>query len=375
MAIKKYLYTAFVLAPLLMSCASVDRVTSKVSGSKLKQEPLTLAWSKNLDPVYESGNLPISLSSPLIHDGILYAADGSGNFNAYNVENGRLLWTMKIKGRMTSAPVVYENLLIFGDNSGRVYGYDLAKSELSYEFDLDAGIDSTPTVFNGRLFIQTRNHKLFNIDAYTGRVLWSYKRSVAYYSTVQRASTPLVIDNKVYAGFADGHFICFSLEEGQVLWERRMTSGQKFVDVDMRAVIFNSKILVGSVDDKLEILDAKSGVLFKKLNFQSNRSGLQISRDEMAFGTVRGEVVFIDRSFNEVRRVKLDDSSVSSLTRWKNGVFVTTVGKTAYFINSKGIVEQKFDLGSAYSAVFGQTALGDDRLAFISSRFRLYTFR
>ncbi|MFG1482562.1 PQQ-binding-like beta-propeller repeat protein [Halobacteriovorax sp. HFRX-2_2] len=368
--------TATTVAILLTSCSTLNSVTTKLSADKLEKKPLTLAWAKNLEPSYESGNLPISLASPLIHDGQLFAADGRGHFNAYNVETGRLLWTLNIKGQMTSAPIVYENLLIFGDNTGRVYAYDFNKGELAYEFDLDAGVDSTPVVHNGRLFVHTRNHKLFNIDAYTGRVIWSYKRSVPYYSTVQRTSTALISGNKVYAGFADGYFICFSLEEGQVLWERRMSAGQKFVDVDMRPTIFNSKLVVGSVDDKMEVIDLKSGVLYKKLAFQSNRKGVLVDGGKLAaFGSVNGEVIYIDSSFNEVKRIKVDELAVSSLAVWKDGLVVTTVGKTVYYIDSRGQITQRFDLGSAYSAVFGSMTQDEDFIAFISSRFRLYTFK
>ncbi len=366
----KHLLALTILSTLLFSCSTLKNI----EGKKLKLAPLTLSWAKNLDPSYESGNLPISLSSPLIHDGVLYAADGKGVFSAYNVENGRKLWSQDIKGTLTSAPIVYENLLIFGDDSGRVYARDLGKDELVYEFDLDAGIDSTPVVHNGRLFIHTRNHKLFNVDAATGRVLWSYKRSVPYYSTVQRASTPLILNNKVYAGFADGYFLCFTLEEGQVLWERRMTAGQKFVDVDMRPVLFNGKIIVGSVDDKMEVIDPRSGVLTKKLNFQSNRAGVEYN-DEMVFGTVNGELVFVDKRFNEVKRIGLDKVAISSIAKWKGGLVATTVGKTAYYVDARGAITQRFDLGSAYSAVFGHMTQDEDNLAFISSRFRLYTFR
>ena len=365
-----------VMAATLTSCSGLQSVTNKIEGKKLNIDPLRVAWSKNLEPNYESGNLPISLSSPLIADGILYAADGRGNFNAYNVENGRKMWTQKIKGQMTSAPIVFENLLIFGDSTGRVYARDLNKGELAYEFDLDAGIDSTPVVANDRLFIHTRNHKLFSLDAYTGRVIWSYKRSVPYYSTVQRAATPLIRDGRVYTGFADGYFLCFTIEEGQVLWERRLSPGQKFVDVDMRPVTFNNKILVGSVDDRTEVINLKSGVLFKKLNFRSNRAGLEVDGGKnIVFGSVDGELVYIDSAFQEYKRVKLSDEAISSLAPWKGGVVATTVGKTAFYINDKGIVTQKFDLGSAYSAVFGQMSYDEEFLAFISSRYRLYTFR
>ncbi|WP_419168420.1 PQQ-binding-like beta-propeller repeat protein [Halobacteriovorax sp.] len=376
MKLYRNILVVITMATLLASCSSIKKVTSKLEGKKLEMDPLTLTWTKNLEPSYESGNLPISLSSPLIADGILYAADGRGNFNAYNVENGRLIWTHKIKGQMTSAPIIFENLLIFGDDTGRVYARDLNKGELAYEFDLDGGIDSTPVTANGRLFIHTRNHKLFSIDVYTGRVIWSYKRSVPYYSTVQRASTPLILDGRLYAGFADGYFVCFSLEEGQVLWERRLSPGQKFVDVDMRPVIFNEKILVGSVDDRTEVIVPKSGVLFKKLNFRTNRAGLEIGNGQnMVFGSVNGELIYIDKQFQEYKRVKLSDEAVSSLAPWKGGVVVTTVGKTAFFIDSNGMIKQEFDLGSAYSAVFGHMSYDDEFLAFISSRYRLYTFR
>jgi len=346
----------------------------KPEGVKETKEVFSPSWIKNLDPVYETGNLPISLGSPLIHDGIVYAGNNNGAMEAYNLENGRLLWSEPIKDGFQSAPIVYENLLIYGDVSGRVYAKDIVSGEFKYQFDLGSSVDSTLTVKKGRLFIHTRNHKIFSIDALTGKVLWSYKRSIPFFSTLQRTSNPLIVENRVYVGFADGFLLAFSLEEGQVVWEKKMSTADKFVDVDMSPTYFRGKLIVSSINGQAEVIDPQSGALHKRLPFTTNRDAYFLG-NSVVFGTIDGKLVVVDSSFNVEREIKVSSLSISSMSSWKNGYVITTVGKELIYLDQSFNTISKYDLGSVHSAVFGIVSVEDDHLAMMSSRNRLYLFK
>ncbi|EQC46157.1 PQQ-binding-like beta-propeller repeat protein [Bacteriovorax sp. Seq25_V] len=363
----------FLLSLLVLgSCAKFD--VYKPEGVREAKNVFTPAWIKNLDPAYETGNLPISLGSPLIHDGVVYAGNNNGTMDAYSIKNGRLLWREKIKDGFQSAPIVYENLLIYGDVSGRVYAKDIVSGDFKYQFDLGSSVDSTLTVSKGRLFVHTRNHKLFAIDALTGKVLWSYKRSIPFFSTLQRTSKPLVVENRVFVGFADGFLLAFSLEEGQVVWEKKMSTADKFVDVDMSPTYFRGKLIVSSINGQAEVIDPQSGALHNRLAFTTNRDAYYLG-SSVVFGTIDGKLVIVDSSFNVEREVKVSTSAISSMSAWKNGYVITTVGKELIYIDQKFNVISKYDLGSVHSAVFGVVSVEDDHLAMMSSRNRLYLFK
>lgn len=366
----KNLLLGFLLVTTLSSCALLQGF----EGVKNDKKNFTPAWIKNLDPEYQTGNMPIGLSSPLIHDNAVFVGTSNGTFDAYSLSNGRLLWTEKIVQGMNSAPLVFDNILIYGDISGRIYAKDLTSLEFKYQFDLGSSVDSMLSVSKGRLFVQTRNHKVFAIDVLTGKILWSYKRSVPYFSTLQRTAKPLVVENRVYAGFADGHLLAFSLDDGQVLWEKRMTTSDKFVDVDMTPVYYRGKLIVGSISANAEVLDPQSGGLYKRLAFTLNRDALYFD-DKLLLGTVDGRVILLDSNFDIVRDVKVMDAPISNINIWKQGFVVTSIGKKLFYMDKTLNILEKFDLGTNNSAIFGGPSVVDDNLAVMSSRNRLYLFK
>ena len=116
----------------------------------------------------------------------------------------------------TSSPVIFGDSVIYGTTSGRVKSRKLINGELNYELDVGASVDGTPIVHNGRLFVQLRNHQIFSLDAATGKILWSYKKSIAKKTTIQGVGEGVVYDNLVIYGFADGDLIAFRLK--LVMW-------------------------------------------------------------------------------------------------------------------------------------------------------------
>src|SRR5690606_9929908 len=116
---------------------------------------------------------------------------------------------------------------------GRVFARHYLTGQLKYAVDLGASVETEGAVYKGRILFQLRNHQIFALDALTGKILWGHKRSVPFMTTLQRASTPAFVDNKVIVGMADGVVVALSLDDGSLLWERKIGTAAKFVDVDV----------------------------------------------------------------------------------------------------------------------------------------------
>ena len=131
-----------------------------------------------MDPPSNTGNLPIALNAPAIYGKNLYIGDNAGFMRAYSLADGREVWSSRDRNAYHTKPVVSEDVLIYGDIEGRVYARNHLTGELQYAVDLGASIESEVMVHRGRAFFQTRNHQIFALDAKTGKILWSYKRSI-----------------------------------------------------------------------------------------------------------------------------------------------------------------------------------------------------
>ena len=338
-------------------------------------EPAILSWIKNNDPPHNTGNLPIGLNSPLIFRGILYAGKNDGHMTAYELSNGRMIWQKYDKGYYHATPVTHGDHIIYGTTEGRVYARHYLTGEIKYKVDLDASIESDGVIHKGRLLFHLRNYKIFCLDVETGKILWAYKRSVPYPTTSQRVSKPYVWENQLFVGMADGNVAAFSLEDGQLLWESKIAIGDKFIDVDTTPILIDGKLFTSSLSGSLSILNPKTGAIIRRIDHNTLRSPI-VEKNRILIGTTDGRIIHLDRNFNTVKNQKISLKALTSMKYWKNYLAVTTLGGEFLLVDplSFKILFHKY-LGHSHSAVFGNLTTGEGKLAFISSRNRLYVFR
>lgn len=358
---------------ILASCSTVKKFG--LEGVREKESSFRVVWNKNQDPIHQTGNLPIALNSPVIHDGILYVGHNQGYMKAYQLDNGKEIWSEYDDGAYHSKPVVYKDWVIYGNAKGRVFARHALTGKAEYIVDLDASIETQGVVYKDRIVFHTRNHKIFCLDVNTGKILWSYKRSVPYLTTIQRASKPLIYKDKIFVGFADGQIGAFSLEEGVILWERRLSTGNKFVDVDSTPILFKSSILSGSINGDLVMLNPSSGQIQRRLPYKVSRAPI-VHRGQLLVPTIFGDIAVLDQNLVEKELVSVSKVPVSSIIAWKGGLVVSSVGGEILLLDEINFkVRDQFELGHAYSGIHGELDISNDYLAAFSSRNRLYVFK
>ena len=298
---------------------------------------------------------------------------------AYELDTGRKIWKSNDRGPFHSGSVAYKDNIIYGNGHGRIFSRHQITGKLKYSVDLGASVESRGVVYKGRIFFHLRNHQIFSLDVETGKILWAYKRSVPFITTLQRVSTPVIKNEKMFVGFADGTVCAFSIEDGILLWEKKIISGSKFIDVDLSPLFFRDKLYIGSHSGGLVVLNPVNGSILQRLDYKVSRTPL-IEKDKFLFGTTSGELILMDALFRPVMRKKISEAGISSISRWKKGYVVSTLkGEVFQVIPKFDLMEfetvDRFDLGHSSSAVFGQTCAAGDLLAVFSSRNRLYVFK
>lgn len=362
----------------LVSCSSIKKIKDfKSPFDKQTREvsDFIVRWSKNLDPMYNSGNLPISSSSPMIHEDILYLGNLSGEMVAYDLENGTELWKEKQATAINAKASIFGDSVIYGTMSGRLVSRHYLTGALNFAIDLGAPIESEIVTGGGRMYVHLRNHKIVAMDATTGKIFWGYKRSVPFATTLQRVSKVLPFKEKLIVGFADGNLVALSRDEGIVLWSQKVSSGVKFVDVDASPVYFNGFIVSGAANDKLRFIDPNNGVIVKTIDIVIGHSPIVVG-NELIVGSVYGEIGRIDQNGKLIYKRKLVNSGISSIVPWRNGYAVATMEGQIHQINSKSFESTEvFELGYSQSAVFGFLQQSGKYLSVYSSRNRLYVFK
>lgn len=342
------------------------------------QAKFKAAWIKDMDPAYESGNLPIALQSPLIHEGIVYVGHNSGTMEAYELENGKPVWSEFDGSTYHASPVAYKDQVIYGTVQGRVISRHYTTGKIKYSVDLGASIETKGVVYNGRILFHLRNHQIFCMDVETGKILWAYKRSISYLTTLQRASTPVVYKDRVLVGLADGTLVALSLDEGVMLFETKLSTASKFVDVDNAAFVLNDKVYLGAVSGNLSMIDPNTGRVLRRSDFIATRAPYIVpseSGEQLLFGTPTGELILADKNLNILSKIKISEGVITSIVPFKDGLAVSTTNGELLFVENKTLkIIEKFKLGHAYSAVFGDMESRENYLSVLSSRNRLFTF-
>ncbi len=368
--------STFLLLSILSSCAFLQRyVPTNALHSPVRTSSKQVLWSKNLDPIYNSGNLPIALNAPAISDGIVYIGDGQGIMHAFNITDGREIWQSQDVGTYHARPVFFDDMVIYGTVEGRIYARNKLTGEQVYSVALGSAVESAGTIADGIIFFLLRGHQLVALDVKTGKLLWSYKRAVPYLTTLQGVTTPVVFQDRVYVGFADSYFVAFSRLDGNILWERKLGVGQKFIDVDITPTLFKGAFATSASGGPLVFIDPKSGIVKLQLEIFPSSSPLLIASG-LLVGTVSGELVLIDNDYRVVFKRKISSAAISTLISWKGAIYAGTTDGHLYELSSDGKeLKQSTFLGSYASAIFRSPAVTADYMALFSSRYRLYLIR
>ncbi|MFA6235760.1 MAG: PQQ-binding-like beta-propeller repeat protein [Bacteriovorax sp.] len=364
---------------LAISTTSCSRFSAYMPKAEtVKPAAFRPVWIKDMDPKYDSGNLPIALQSPLIHEGIVYIGHNSGSMEAYELENGKTVWSEFDGSTYHAAPVPFKDQVIYGTVQGRVISRHYTTGKIKYSVDLGASIETKGVIHQGRIFFHLRNHQIFCLDVETGKILWGYKRSVSYLTTLQRASLPVIYKDRVLVGLADGTLVALTVDEGVLLFETKLSTATKFVDVDNAAFVLNDKVYVGAVGGVLSMIDPNTGKVIKRSEFIASRAPYleqKEGNDQLLFGTPGGELVLSDKNLNILSKVKISAGVITSIVPYKLGFAVATSSGEILYIDSKTLkVLERLHLGHAYSAVFGNMESRENFLSVLSSRNRLFTF-
>ena len=109
------------------------------------------AWIKNIDPSYETGNLPIALNASKIYRGMVFVGHNSGVMQSFALSDGHLVWEKYDGGQYHSAPIIYGEKVIYGTSRGRVFSRDTLTGKKIFEIDLGSPVESAGTIAKNRL--------------------------------------------------------------------------------------------------------------------------------------------------------------------------------------------------------------------------------
>ena len=183
---------------------------------------------------------------------------------AINRADGDVLWDVELDSNLSGGVGVWGDGLFIGSSEGEVIKLDAATGAQLWTTPLRGEILSPPQS-NGRIVVaQTYDGKLQGLDFDTGELLWVYDSNVPVL-TIRGTSTPIVDNDRVYAGFANGRVQAFDINSGAVVWEVRIaiprgrSEIERIVDIDGSMELAGGTLYVASYQGNVVAIDVRSG--------------------------------------------------------------------------------------------------------------------
>lgn len=201
---------------------------------------------------------------PVIAGDRIYAASADGEVVALQRDKGKEIWDAELETALSGGVGYYEGSLLLGSADGHALRMDADSGEVLWRSRLTGEI-LAPPVGNGKMVVaQTYDGKLHGMDFATGEKKWTYDSNVPVL-TVRGTSAPLLRNNVVYAGFANGRVLAFNVDTGATLWEVRVAIAQgrseieRIVDVDGSMALIGNELYAASYQGRLVAIDVQSG--------------------------------------------------------------------------------------------------------------------
>ena len=201
---------------------------------------------------------------PAISGEVIYAASADGEVVAVDRKRGKTLWEVDLDISLSGGVGVYQDVLLLGSSEGLVLKLDANTGEQLWTMLLTGEILSPPQSNGKVVVVQTYNGKLQGLDFATGKLLWTYDSKVPVL-TIRGTSVPIMENNRIYAGFANGRVLAFDPQTGSILWEVRAAIPQgrseieRIVDVDGTMELAGNELYAVSYQGSVVAIDVKSG--------------------------------------------------------------------------------------------------------------------
>lgn len=205
-----------------------------------------------LNALVHGGQVTTPSGSPTLYNGKIWTATpmpsiGKTYLDRWNASPTGFETTTVVDGLVQSAPAAKYNTLFVGDLSGRLSAYDVGTAVRRWTFLAGHSVSTTPAVVRGKVIFGSWDHKVYALDAFTGKLLWSALTDGEIRSNV--AVTP----DYAIAVSRPGTVYRFKLTDGSLV-----DSTALGVETWASPALAHGMIYVGSSDGKIHVLGDSS---------------------------------------------------------------------------------------------------------------------
>ena len=232
----------------------VDPDEPKELSSFASQENIKVLWRNSYNGENEIGNFLPSFNAQNI-----FFSDASGNVLSMDAKTGNDNWSVKLNFLASGTSAGF-GIVVVADVDGNVIALDQIDGNVLWSSNVKGEVLSSVAIDAKIVVVKTGSGELLGLNKDSGEVIWSY-RSTLPVLTIRGNSSPVIVDNLVYASFDNGRLGVFELNSGFQIWDGAISyvSGaselENLIDSDSNPVIEGGLIYTTNYQGNLNIFD------------------------------------------------------------------------------------------------------------------------
>lgn len=236
---------------------------------------------------------------PAITGQAIFAAEARGRVVSMDRRNGNQIWKTDIGSDITGGVGAGEGLVLVGTNDGEVVVLSASDGSELWRRQLSSEVLAPPQVNSDIVLVQTMDDNLHALSPGSGEPLWVYDNSVPVL-TLRGTSRPVLLEDLVIAGFANGKLLALDAKTGQQLWEYRVgiptgdSELERMVDVDGDLAVADRTVFAASYQGRVAAVDVNSGVIRWDREV-SSYLGMSVGGEYLYVANDEGHLMALDR--------------------------------------------------------------------------------
>lgn len=213
--------------------------------------------------------------SAATYGNMVFVGDDLGKLTAYNIKNGKHLWSFASGKRIIGDPAAADDIVVFGSADGNIYGLDAKTGKELWRVKAEKAVLGAVTISNGVAYIGASDNCFRAIDIKTGKVIWTYNNVKGYI-----VARPLVTSDKVIFGAWDNTLYALSLKDGKEMWQwKSPKGGMHYSPASVWPVAAHGKVFIADPERALTAIDINTGKTVWRTYASKVRESIGLSED------------------------------------------------------------------------------------------------
>jgi outer membrane protein assembly factor BamB len=293
----------------LAGCQALSNVTS---GSDNVEPPTPLESFKTSVQIDKQWNANVGRGTdklylrlePAVTAKYVYAADNLGQVVALDRDTGQPVWRKHIKERISAGVSADKRHVVLVTGNAQVVALDAKTGEERWRASATTKALAPPALGHGLVLVKTMDDVVVALDAKTGEKRWQYQHDTTPLR-LHTSSAVQIHDRYAIVGFADGKIVILNLQNGRVVWERRVaqprgaTQLKRVVSIDANPIVERDVLYVVTFQGYLMAIEMRTGETLWRKSFSSN-TGMAIKGNYLVITDEQGHVWALDKRSGHV---------------------------------------------------------------------------